>query len=175
MENGERWFSIDWFSLWPLHQGMLTLVSLDLLQQTGNWVRSTPSIPFLGIYSDKTMIQKDTCSPKFIAVLFTMTKTWKQPKYPTTDEWIKKMWFYIYIYTYVCVYICVCVYLYAHTHNRILLSHKKEWNNAMDGPRDYHTKWSKSDRERQILYDITYMWNLKYDTNELVYETDSQT
>ena len=46
----------------------------------------------------------------------------------------------------------------------------------MDGPRDYHTKWSKSDRERQI-YDITYMWNLKYDTNELIYqtETDSQT
>ena len=41
----------------------------------------------------------------------------------------------------------------------------------MDGPRDYHTKWSKSDRERQI-YDITYMWNLKYDTNELVYKTE---
>ena len=37
----------------------------------------------------------------------------------------------------------------------------------MDGPRDYHTKWSKSERERQILYDITYMGNLKYDTNEL--------
>jgi len=70
---------------------MLTLVSLDFLQQTGKWVPSTPSIPFLGIYSDKTMIQKATCSPKFIAVLFTITKTWKQPKYPTTDEWIKKM------------------------------------------------------------------------------------
>ena len=44
----------------------------------------------------------------------------------------------------------------------------------MDGPRDYHI--SKSDRERQISYDITYMWNLKYDTNELIYktETDSQ-
>ena len=58
---------------------------------------------------------------------------------------------------------------------------KKEWDNAicsnMDGPRDYHTKWSKSERERQIPYDITYMWNLKYDTNELIYETeiDSQT
>ena len=42
---------------------------------------------------------------------------------------------------------------------------KKEWNNAiysnMDGPRDYHTKWSKSERERQVSYDITYMWNLK--------------
>ena len=64
----------------------------------------------------------------------------------------------------------------------ILLSHKKEWNknNAIcsnrDGPRDDHTKWSKSERERQIPYDITYMWNLKYDTNELLYktETDSQ-
>ena len=47
----------------------------------------------------------------------------------------------------------------------------------MDGARDFHTKWSKSDRERQISYDITYMWNLKYDTNELIYkiETGSQT
>ena len=68
-----------------------------------------------------------------------------------------------------------------HTHRGILLSHKKEWNNAicsnMDGPIDYHTKWSKSDRERQISYDITYMWNLKNDTNEPIYktETDSQT
>ena len=49
-------------------------------------------------------------------------------------------------------------------HNGILLSHKKEWNNVIcnnrDGPRDYHTKWSKS--ERQIPYYITYMWNLKW-------------
>ena len=47
----------------------------------------------------------------------------------------------------------------------------------MDGPRDYHTKRSKSERERHILYDITYMWNLKNDTNELIYitETDTQT
>ena len=47
----------------------------------------------------------------------------------------------------------------------------------MDGLSDYHTKWSKSDKERQIPYDIIYMWNLKKDTNELIYiiETDSQT
>ena len=56
-----------------------------------------------------------------------------------------------------------------------------EWDDAicsnMDRPRDYQTKWSKSERERQILYDITYMWNLKFDTNVLNYETetDSQT
>ena len=68
-----------------------------------------------------------------------------------------------------------------HIYNGILLSHKNEWNNAicsnMDGPRDYHTKWSKSFRERQISYVVTYMWNLKYDTNELIYkiEIDSQT
>ena len=47
----------------------------------------------------------------------------------------------------------------------------------MDEPRDNHTKWSKSERERQIPYDITYTWILKYDTNDLIYktETDSQT
>ena len=46
---------------------------------------------------------------------------------------------------------------------RVLLSHKKEQNNAicMDRPRDGHTEWSKPDRERQISYDITYMWNVK--------------
>ena len=44
----------------------------------------------------------------------------------------------------------------------------------MDGFRDYHTKWSKSDRERQIPYDITYKWNLKYDTNEHIYETETE-
>ena len=62
-------------------------------------------------------------------------------------------------------------------YNGILLSHKKEWNNAicsnMDATRDYHTKWSKSERERQIPYDITYMWNLKYDTNEPIYKTET--
>ena len=44
----------------------------------------------------------------------------------------------------------------------------------MDGPRDYHTKWSKSERERQMPYDIIYMWNLKYDTNEPIYETETE-
>ena len=54
---------------------------------------------------------------------------------------------------------------HTHTHNGILLSHKKEQNNAMcgnmNGPRKCHTEWSKANRERQISYDITYIWNLK--------------
>ena len=57
-----------------------------------------PAIPLLGIYPDKTIIQKDTCTPMFIAALFTIASTWKQPKCPSTDEWIKKMW---------------CIYAYA--------------------------------------------------------------
>ena len=50
-----------------------------------------PAILLLGIYLEKTIIQKDTCTPMFIAALFTVTRTWKQPKYPLTDEWIKKL------------------------------------------------------------------------------------
>ena len=43
----------------------------------------------------------------------------------------------------------------------------------MDGPRDYHTKCRKSDRERKVAYDIIYMWNLKYNTNCLLYKTEN--
>ena len=50
-----------------------------------------PAISLLGIYPDKTIIQKDTCTLMFIAALFTIAKTWKQPKCPSTDEWIKKI------------------------------------------------------------------------------------
>ena len=49
--------------------------------------------PVLSIYLDKTIIQKDTCTPMFTAALFTITKIWKQPKCPSTDKWTKKMWY----------------------------------------------------------------------------------
>ena len=55
-----------------------------------------PAIPLLDIYPEKTIIQKDTYSTMFISVLFTVGRTWNQPKCPSTDEWIKKMW---HIYT----------------------------------------------------------------------------
>ena len=66
-----------------------------------------------------------------------------------TGEWIKKMWYiYVYIYT-----------------NGILFRHRKEGNPAicdnMDEPGWHYTKWNKPDTERQILYDLIYMWNLK--------------
>ena len=79
-------------------------------------------------------------------MLFTTAKLWKQPKCPSIDEWIKKV--------------------VVHLHNGILLGYKKEWNfticHSMDGLRGYYAKWNKSDRQRQIPYDFTYMWNLKF-------------
>ena len=55
-----------------------------------------PAIPLLGIYLDKTIVQKESCTKMFTAALFTIARAWKQPKCPSSDEWIKKMW---YIYT----------------------------------------------------------------------------
>ena len=49
-------------------------------------------IPLMGIYLEKNMVQKNTCTPMFIEALFTIAKTWKQPKGPLMEEWIKKMW-----------------------------------------------------------------------------------
>ena len=51
-----------------------------------------PAIPFLGIYIQKKLIPRDACSSVFIAALFIIAKTWKQPKCPGTDKQIKKMW-----------------------------------------------------------------------------------
>ena len=95
----------------------------------------------------------------YIAALFTPAKKQKQPKRPPTDEW-RKMW-------------------YTHT-EECYSAIKKKQNNAIwsniDGTRDHHTEWNESEREKQISYDISYMQNLKYNTNGLIYEqeTDSQ-
>ena len=74
--------------LWRTVQRLLKKLKIELPYD--------PAIPLLGIYPEKTIIQKDTYTPMFIAALFTIARTWKQPKCPSTDEWIKKMW---HIYT----------------------------------------------------------------------------
>ena len=55
-----------------------------------------PAIPLLGIHTEETRIERDTCTPMFIAALFIMARTWKQPRCPLADEWVRKPW---YIYT----------------------------------------------------------------------------
>ena len=52
-----------------------------------------PAIPLLGVYPEETRVEKDTCIPLFIAALFAIARTWKQPRCPSTDEWIKKLWY----------------------------------------------------------------------------------
>ena len=58
-----------------------------------------PAIQLLGVYLEKNMIPKDSCTPMFIAALFTIVRTWKQPKCLSTNEWIEDMW-YIYMMEY---------------------------------------------------------------------------
>ena len=55
-----------------------------------------PAIPLLSRHTEETKIERDTCTPMFIAALFIITRTWKQPRCPSGDEWIRKLW---YIYT----------------------------------------------------------------------------
>ena len=55
-----------------------------------------PAIPLLGIHTEETRIERDACTPMFIAAPFTIARTQKQPRYPLADEWISKLW---YIYT----------------------------------------------------------------------------
>ena len=89
-----------------------------------------------------------------IAALFTIAKTWKQPKCPSTDEWIKKTW-----------YIHTMEYYSAIKKNEIM-PFAATWI-------DLEIIILSEVSQRQIPYDITYMWYLKYDTNELIYETET--
>ena len=51
-----------------------------------------PAIPLMGIHTKETRIERDMCTPMFIASLFTIARTWRQPRYPSADEWIRKLW-----------------------------------------------------------------------------------
>ena len=100
----------------------------------------------------------------FIVALFTIAKTWKQSKCPSTDEWLQKMW---YIYT--------MEYYSAIKKNETMLSAATWMQLEMIILSEVSQK--EKDKYHMIPYDITYMQNLKYDTNEAMYETetDSQT
>ena len=72
---------------------------MENLNNLGIKLLYDPAIPLLGIYPEKTIIEKDTCTPMFIAALFITARMWKQPRCPLIDECIKKLW---YIYTMDC-------------------------------------------------------------------------
>ena len=85
------------------------------------------------------MIQRDTCTPVFIVALFTIAKTWKHPKCPLTDGWIKRVW-YIYIMEY-----------YSAIKKNEIMPFAATWMDVEI------IILSKSEGKRQILYDVTYM------------------
>ena len=66
------------------------------------------AIPLLGIHTEETKIERDTCTPVFITALFTIARTWKQPRCPLADEWVRKLW-----------YICTMEYYSAITKNTL--------------------------------------------------------
>ena len=120
----------------------------------------------------KTLVQKDKSIRRVTVALFITAKLWKQPKCLSIDEWIK-MW-YIYIHI-ICVYIYI--YIHTHTHNGIFVRYKK-WNLAicktMNGSRRNYAKWNKSYRQRQISYELTYMWHQKNGTNRILTDTENK-
>ena len=90
MEEREPSYIVGGNVSWCSHYGKLVWKFLRKLKVE---LPCDPAIPLLGIYPDKIIIQKATCTPMFTAALFAMPKTWKQPKCPSTDEWVKKMWY----------------------------------------------------------------------------------
>ena len=120
---------------------------------SANWPRShhskwgiklpyDPSIPLMGIYPEEIIIEKDICTWMFIAALFTTTRTWKQPRCPLTDEWIKKLW---YIYT---------MEYYSAIKRNAFESVPMRWMNL-------EPVTQSEVRERQISYINAYVWNLE--------------
>ena len=66
------------------------------LKKLGIELLYDPAIPLLGIHTEETRTERDMCAPVFIAALFTIARIWKQPRCPSADKWIRKLW---YIYT----------------------------------------------------------------------------
>ena len=81
--------NIDWYNRYGRQYG-------DSFKKLEIKPSCDPEIPLLGIFPEETRVKKDTCIPLFVAALFTIARTWKQPRCPLTNEWIKKLW---YIYT----------------------------------------------------------------------------
>ena len=70
--------------------------SVEIPLKTGNRTEYDPAIPLLGIHTEETRIERDMRTSMFIRAPFTIARTWKQPRCPSADEWIRKLW---YIYT----------------------------------------------------------------------------
>ena len=101
------------------------------------------TIPLLGIYPEETKIETDTCIPLFIAALFTTGRTWKQPRRPSTDQWIRKLW-YIHIMEY-----------YSAIKRNASESVLKRWMNLVPG-----IKSEVSQKEKDKYHVLTHIYGI---------------
>ena len=102
-----------------------------------------PAVPLLGIHTKETGIERDTCTPMFIAAVFIIARTWKQPRCPSADEWIRKLW-YIYTMEYSSA-------IKKNTFESVLMRWMKLEPIIQ----------SKSERKTPIQYTNAYIWNLE--------------
>ena len=91
IEKREPSYTADWNANWYSQYGEQCGFSKKLKIE----LPYNPATPLLGTHTKETRIERDTCTPMFIAALFTIARTWKQPRCPSADEWIRKLW-YIY-------------------------------------------------------------------------------
>ena len=91
MEKSEPYYTVSGNINWYSHYGERYGCYLKKLKIE---LPYDPAIPLLGMYLEKIIIQKDTCSPVFIAALFTIARTWKQPKCSSIEEQMKQMYIY---------------------------------------------------------------------------------
>ena len=78
----------------PFGSSLLSAIRVVSLHIWGYWYfLPALAIPLLGIYPEKNIIDKDTCTPVFTVALFTIARKWKQPRCPSRDEWMKKLWY----------------------------------------------------------------------------------
>ena len=120
--------------------------SMEFPQKTTNgtafWPSNSPDVTIT--YEPWNTNSKNLCTPIFTAAQFTIAKYWKQPKCPSANECIQKLW---YIYT---------MEFYAAERKKELIP----FANSMDGTGEHYAKWNKPGCEVQISYDLTFNWNI---------------
>ena len=106
-------------------------------------LRYDSAVPLLGIHTEETRTERDTCTPMFIAALFIIARTWKQPRCPSAEGWIRKLW-YIYTMEYYSA-------IKKNTFESVLMRWMKLESIIQ----------SKPERKTPIQYTNTYIWNLE--------------
>ena len=128
--------------IWELKSHMLECKLVQPLRKTEWWFLKKlgtelpygPAIPLLGTHTEETRTERDTCTPVFTVALFTTARTWKPPRCPSADEWIRKLW---------CIY---TVEYYSAIKEHIWVS-----SNEVDETGAYYTEWSQKEKHKYCI------------------------